>query len=80
MTTRQAPLFTPLLTARQAAEQLGRDRATIHRWVEQGHLEPAMTCGCGAYLFDPADVARAGAAKWKGKRTIGRAGTRKAAA
>lgn len=80
MAMRQPVLFTPLLTSQQAADQLGRDKATVVRWVQQGHLSPAMTCSCGGYLFDPAEVARAGAARWKGKRAVGRAGSRRAAA
>lgn len=69
MAMHQPPLFSPLLSTRAAADLVGRDRVTIVRWVHQGRLKPAMTCGCGAYFFDPAEVGRAGAARWKGKHT-----------
>jgi excisionase family DNA binding protein len=51
---------TNLLTAKQAADDLGVDRRTITRWVETGKLAPAMklTGTTGAYLFDRDAIVR----------------------
>lgn len=44
-----------LLTAAEAAAQVGRQRSTIRYWVHRGWLTARSTV-CGAQLFDLADV------------------------
>lgn len=55
-----------MLTSRQAAEQLHVTVRTIHRWVNEGRLVPAVRVPGyrGAMLFDPATLeAHKGASK-----------------
>jgi excisionase family DNA binding protein len=47
-----------LLTTAQVAEIVGRDRSTITRWVQAGHLTPALTTAGGFLLFRRSDVER----------------------
>ena len=51
---------TELLTSRQAAERLEKDRSTISRWVAQGRLKVALrgTGVRGEQFFHPDDVDR----------------------
>jgi predicted site-specific integrase-resolvase len=48
------------LTSQQTADALGVHRATVHRWVTQGKLQPAEIIQLGevtVYQFDAAYVA-----------------------
>lgn len=49
-----------LLSTLQACERIGFDRSTLSRWIKDGTARPAMRLPgkTGAYLFDPAEVAR----------------------
>lgn len=54
-----------LITSGQAAERLGVNRTTVHRWAERGDIPIADTVA-GIRLFDSEDIdsfaaARAGA-------------------
>lgn len=54
---------TPLTEYRTAAsvcKEYGCDRSTLSRWVKEGFIAPAMQMpgSRGAFLFDPAEVAR----------------------
>lgn len=52
------PELPPLLSAQEAAELLGKDDSTIHRWATSGRLKPAyeMPGKTGARLFLKSEV------------------------
>lgn len=47
-----------LIGTTEAAKRKGVDRSTFFRWVQLGHIKPAMKLPgkTGAMLFDPAEV------------------------
>lgn len=59
------PTTTELIDSANVCERLSIDRSTLSRWVGAGKITPARKLGGirGAFLFHPAEVERAFAAK-----------------
>lgn len=52
-----------LITSAEACQVLNIDRSTLNRWIAAGKVTPAIKLPgkTGAYLFDPAHIAKAAA-------------------
>lgn len=49
-----------LLSSAEVCAEVGIDRSTLSRWIKDGTAKPVMQLPgkTGAYLFEPAEVAR----------------------
>lgn len=52
------PVYDDYVTTSQVAKRAKRSVQTIHRWIDNGWLNPVMRLPGekGSYLFDPDDV------------------------
>jgi excisionase family DNA binding protein len=45
MSTRQVPIQRRAFSPREVAAQLGRDRASVYRWLASGEIKPIAVSG-----------------------------------